>query len=84
MSNEDMSDWGLPSRKNYPYDAPSAVELIHAVEECITEEIIPSSDGLREMNPNFSSLETRRVVLNAEPSEPYRMGIVARFQASST
>ena len=46
MSNEDMSDWGLPSRKNYPYDAPSAVELIHAVEECITEEIMPSSDGV--------------------------------------
>ena len=41
-----MSDWGLPSRTNYPYDGPSAVELIHAVEECITEEIMPSSDGV--------------------------------------
>ncbi len=40
-----MSDWGLPSRTNYPYDAPSAIELIQAVEECITEEIVPSSDG---------------------------------------
>tara|TARA_X000000368_G_scaffold419089_1_gene422325 strand:+ start:19098 stop:19481 length:384 start_codon:yes stop_codon:yes gene_type:complete len=45
MSNVDMSDWGLPSRTNYPYDAPSATELIQAVEECITEEIMPSSDG---------------------------------------
>ena len=46
MNNVDMSDWGLPSRTNYPYDGPSAVELIHAVEECITEEIMPSSDGV--------------------------------------
>ncbi len=40
-----MSDWGLPSRTNYPYDAPSAIELIQAVEECITDEIVPASDG---------------------------------------
>ena len=46
MNNVDMSDWGLPSRTNYPYDGPSALELIHAVEECITEEIMPSSDGV--------------------------------------
>ena len=32
-NNVDMSDWGLPSRINYPYDAPSAIELIQAVEE---------------------------------------------------
>tara|TARA_Y100000768_G_scaffold353718_1_gene306224 strand:- start:40 stop:438 length:399 start_codon:yes stop_codon:yes gene_type:complete len=45
MNNVDMSDWGLPSRTNYPYDAPSAIELIQAVEECITDEIVPASDG---------------------------------------
>jgi len=45
MNNIDMSDWGLPSRTNYPYDAPSAIELIQAVEECISEEIVPASDG---------------------------------------
>ena len=45
MNNVDMSDWGLPSRTNYPYDAPSAIELIQAVEECITDEIVPGSDG---------------------------------------
>ena len=45
MNNVDMSDWGLPSRTNYPYDAPSAIELIQAVEECITNEIVPASDG---------------------------------------
>lgn len=45
MKNVDMSDWGLPSRINYPYDAPSAIELIQAVEGCITEEIVPGSDG---------------------------------------
>ena len=45
MNNVDMSDWGLPSRINHPYDAPSAIELIQAVEECITEEIVPASDG---------------------------------------
>ncbi len=45
MNSEDMSDWGLPPRTNYPYDAPSAIELIQAVEECISEEIMPSSVG---------------------------------------
>ena len=45
MKSIDMSDWGLPSRTNYPYDAPSAIELIQAVEECISEEIVPASDG---------------------------------------
>ena len=45
MNDIDMSDWGLPARTNHPYDAPSAIELIQAVEECITEEIMPSSDG---------------------------------------
>jgi len=45
MNNAEMSDWGLPSRTNYPHDAPSAIELIQAVEECITEEIVPASDG---------------------------------------
>ena len=45
MNDPDMSDWSLPPRVNHPYDAPSAIELIQAVEECITEEIMPSSDG---------------------------------------
>tara|TARA_Y100001970_G_scaffold140511_1_gene172995 strand:- start:1797 stop:2195 length:399 start_codon:yes stop_codon:yes gene_type:complete len=45
MNNVDMSDWGLPSRSNYPYDAPSAIELIQAVEECIADEIVPTSVG---------------------------------------
>ena len=45
MNNVDMSEWGLPHRTNYPYDAPSAIELIQAVEKCIAEEIMPSSVG---------------------------------------
>ena len=45
MNDIDMSDWGLPARTNHPYDAPSAIELIQAVEDCITDEIMPGSNG---------------------------------------
>lgn len=45
MNDIDMSDWGLPARTNHPYDAPSAIELIQAVEDCITDEIMPALNG---------------------------------------
>ena len=45
MNDIDMSDWGLPARTKHPYDAPSAIELIQAVEDCITDEIMPALNG---------------------------------------
>ncbi len=45
MKELDLSDWALPPRTNLPYDSPSAEELILAVQEYLTEEVILESSG---------------------------------------
>ena len=72
MSNADMSDWGLPSRTNYPYDAPSAVELIQAVEECITEEIMPSSDGVMKWKLRIAANALKIAIREIEGGNSHR------------
>ena len=72
MSNADMSDWGLPSRTNYPYDAPSAVELIQAVEECITEEIMPSSDGVMKWKLRIAANALKIAIREIEGGNAHR------------
>ena len=72
MNNVDMSDWGLPSRTNYPYDGPSAVELIHAVEECITEEIMPSSDGVTKWKLRIAANALRIAIREIESETSHR------------
>ena len=72
MNDVDMSDWGLPSRTNYPYDAPSAVELIHAVEECISEEIMPSSDGVTKWKLRIAANALRIAIREIESETSHR------------
>ena len=72
MNNADMSDWGLPSRTNYPYDAPSAIELIQAVEECITEEIMPSSDGVTKWKLRIAANALRIAIREIESETSHR------------
>ena len=67
-----MSDWGLPSRTNYPYDGPSAVELIHAVEECISEEIMPSSDGVTKWKLRIAANALRIAIREIESETSHR------------
>ena len=72
MNDVDMTDWGLPSRTNYPYDAPSAVELIHAVEECISEEIMPSSDGVTKWKLRIAANALRIAIREIESETSHR------------
>ena len=45
MTEIDLSDWALPPRTNLPYDAPSAEDLIQAVQEYLSEDLLPKSSG---------------------------------------
>ncbi|MEC7845542.1 MAG: DUF6285 domain-containing protein [Actinomycetota bacterium] len=45
MTEIDRSDWALPPRTNLPYDAPSAEDLIQAVQEYLSEDLLPKSSG---------------------------------------
>ena len=72
MKTADMSAWGLPSRTKYPYDAPSAIELIQAVEECITEEIMPSSDGVTKWKLRIAANALRIAIREIESETSHR------------
>ena len=45
MTEIDRSDWALPPRTNLPYDAPSAEDLIQAVQEYLSEDLLPKRSG---------------------------------------
>ena len=45
MTGIDWSDWALPPRTNLPYDSPSAEDLIHAVQEYLSQDLLPKSSG---------------------------------------
>ncbi|MBT94346.1 MAG: hypothetical protein CL431_00040 [Acidimicrobiaceae bacterium] len=79
MNNVDMSDWGLPSRTNYPYDAPSAIELIQAVEECITEEVLPGSAGATKWKLRIAANALKIAVREIERGNSHRDALETIF-----
>jgi hypothetical protein len=79
MNNVDMSDWGLPSRTNYPYDAPSAIELIQAVEECITEEVLPGSAGATKWKLRIAANALKIAVREIEGGNSHRDALQTIF-----
>ena len=76
MTEIDRSDWALPQRTNLPYDAPSAEDLIQAVQEYLSEDLLPKSSGAEKWKlriaVNSLSIAIRELTERDEDQETYR------------
>ncbi len=75
MTEIDRSDWALPQRTNLPYDAPSAEDLIQAVKEYLSEDLLPKSSGAEKWKlriaVNSLSIAIRELTERDEDQEIY-------------
>lgn len=75
MTEIDRSDWALPPRTNLPYDAPSAEDLIQAVQEYLSEDLLPKSSGAEKWKlriaVNSLSIAIRELTERDEDQEIY-------------